>query len=86
MTHEDMQILLAGLVFHAQESCGSQKRYEDLGEFEKKVEELINKDMPTKPSWDYDIPYCGACNGDFEEENWTFCPHCGHKVDWSELE
>lgn len=46
MTHEDMLNILAGLVFHAQEECGSKKRYDDLAVFEARVEELIYKEIP----------------------------------------
>lgn len=32
------------------------------------------------PVWDY---YCPECGHDFEEEQPTFCPDCGTRIDWT---
>ena len=84
MKHEDMLNLLGGLVFHAQEDCGSRKRYEDLDEFEKRVEKLIYKDMPMLvikhgfcPNCERGLPY---------EYDSDFCDRCGQAIKWEDEE
>jgi len=89
MTHEDMLNINAGLVFHAQENCGSEKRYHDLGEFENRIQLLIYKDMPTLPlkvstykGSHHICPTCGVVL------DWPrgYCEKCGQRLDWRDEE
>ena len=93
MTHENMLMLNAGLVFHAQENCMSEKRHNDLGEFEKKIETLIYRDIPEKTRIEYKNEencsyqqyYCGQCDGYVGYKD-KFCRHCGQVILWEAWE
>ena len=44
--------------------------------------------MPRKPQLDindepiWECPYCGDRYGRRLDEEWTYCPDCGEKLDW----
>lgn len=57
------------------------------------LDELIEKEKPKKvehsPEVDDDMVVCPICEKEFEidyDEHCDYCPDCGQKLDWSEVE
>ena len=59
------------------------------------IKEALEKQIPYK-LYDFDlesckggcVPVCGKCNGimDLAKGELNYCPNCGQKIDWSEVE
>lgn len=62
------------------------KTDEDVEKDYKLLQELVDKETPMKPNnFDkeycmYNCPNCSKVNATFK---FSYCPHCGQKLDWS---
>lgn len=38
--------------------------------------------IDNQPSMSYEQAYCGKCGVELYHQDYKFCPHCGHPIDW----
>lgn len=61
---------------------------EDLRTIKEALEKQIPCKLAPKSSKKAEVPVCGKCNGimDLMQGELNYCPNCGQKIDWSEVE
>ena len=52
------------------------------------VQKALEKQIPQskRAPFDTEAISCGNCDSDISDTNYTYCPYCGQKLDWTCLE
>ena len=81
---DDMKKLVKQAISHFRRGVSHDIFSEPVATYAKLAIEALEKQMPKKPYWETYVGWhCTSCGaGVFSNE--SFCPLCGHAIDWEE--